>query len=103
MGWQITRYHGAAFQVTDLTTHTRDAVAALPGATLNQPKLSTSASHAINPPSGRTAYHLTRSGAILAAMDGIGVNRELAHPVGFVLCLAVMILAWWLWNRFMDR
>jgi hypothetical protein len=36
-------------------------------------------------------------------MDGIGVNRELAHPVGFVLCLALMILAWWLLNRFMGR
>jgi hypothetical protein len=29
--------------------------------------------------------------------------ESLAHPLGFVLCLALMVLAWWLWNRFMDR
>jgi hypothetical protein len=36
-------------------------------------------------------------------MDGIGVNWELAHPLGFLLCLALMILVWWLWNRFMGH
>ena len=70
---------------------------------MNQPKLSDLGITHDQSSKWTDRYHLTRCGAILAAMDGIGVNRELAHPVGFVLCLAVMILAWWLWNRFMDR